>query len=110
MDVKKLFRPSEIRHLSKDETMALYKRHMLAQHERAEAAEQRAAEMGGLRADMAVELQEAEIEVRRLEELVAEMEKALVELARWSQVATRNGDLHARVASALALSAREEAQ
>jgi chromosome segregation ATPase len=44
MDVEKLFRPSEIRRLSKDETIALYKRHMLAQHERAEAAEKHSRE------------------------------------------------------------------
>lgn len=39
-----------------------------------------------------------------------ELRAVTVELARWSQVAIRNGELHARVASALALSAREEAE
>lgn len=45
MGIKKLFRPSEIRRLSKDETMALYKRHAVAQYERAEAAEARCARL-----------------------------------------------------------------
>lgn len=35
--------------------------------------------------------------------LVADLAALLVELARWSYVATLDGDLHARIASALAL-------
>jgi chromosome segregation ATPase len=44
MDAKKLFRFSKIRRLSKDETIAVYKRHMLAQSERAENAEKHSRE------------------------------------------------------------------
>lgn len=39
---------------------------------------------------------------RRLFMLTAELEGLAVELARWSKVGERNGDLHARLASVLA--------
>lgn len=42
-------------------------------------------------------------EVDRLRERGNEVAAVAAELARWSRVATENGDLHARLASALAL-------
>jgi hypothetical protein len=41
--------------------------------------------------------------VERDSEIAANLRELLVELAQWSRVAERNGDLHTRIAAALAL-------